>query len=499
MKRLLALTFLLTFLIPQTTLAEGAITRSRVTLIETGGSTGLFSGGVSCAIRDELLYCWGEGMEGRLGIDLGYTTFYYGQNQPTIKTLAINPVPMSSASLLAGKKISVLSVGRRHSCAVADGVAYCWGRYFYGALGVDWEKPLTNRGFEEIAPLPKPVSVRGPLSGKKVTDISVGEEHTCAIADGAAYCWGQSYEGQLGDGAPGFDVISKSPEADGYSITPVAVSTQGVLAGKKLTAISAGAAHTCALGDGVVYCWGQNGSGQLGIPRQKSAGNSQASSDTFSNLPVEVSTQRVLAGKKVTSISAGAAHTCAIANDAAYCWGDNSSGQLGLGRQKSLSGGESSDVPMKVASEKNGLLGKKVTSISAGEDHTCVVADLAAYCWGSNVYGRNGDGSVEPTDTPTKVFTKGVLAGKKVTSISASEHTCVIADGAAFCWGPDTGGNLGNILFKNSKVPVAVQFADGKVKNSTLVCLDPSSTESEFKLTLIGIKPKCPMGLKAKK
>ena len=48
------------------------------------------------------------------------------------------------------------------------------------------------------------------------------------------------------------------------SKVPVAVDTSGVLAGKTLTAISAGENHTCVVADGRAYCWGWNVSGQLG-------------------------------------------------------------------------------------------------------------------------------------------------------------------------------------------------------------------------------------------
>jgi len=82
------------------------------------------------------------------------------------------------------------------------------------------------------------------------------------------------------------------------SLVPVAVSTAGVLAGKTVTAISAGQQHTCAVASGKVYCWGFDNSGELGD------GTGMEGSDA----PVAVSTAGVLAGKTITAISAGNHH-----------------------------------------------------------------------------------------------------------------------------------------------------------------------------------------------
>jgi alpha-tubulin suppressor-like RCC1 family protein len=139
--------------------------------------------------------------------------------------------------------------------------------------------------------------------------VSAGVDQSCALESGKAYCWGPNYYGQLGDG-------STSP---GYSV-PVPVDVSGVLAGETLTQITAGEDDTCALdAAGTAYCWGNNGSGQLGD------GNT-----TNSSVPVAVNASGALAGKTLTQISGAGYSICAVdAADAAYCWGFNESGQLG--------------------------------------------------------------------------------------------------------------------------------------------------------------------------
>src|SRR5690606_1462446 len=139
--------------------------------------------------------------------------------------------------------------------------------------------------------IPVAVYASGVLSGKTVTDISVGDQYSCAVANGAAYCWGQNTSGSLGN------------NSTTTSYVPVAVYTGGALSGKTVTAVSAGLSHSCAVANGAAYCWGANIYGQLGI-----------GATTASSVPVAVNTSGVLNGKTVTAISAGQTHTCAIAD-----------------------------------------------------------------------------------------------------------------------------------------------------------------------------------------
>ena len=182
------------------------------------------------------------------------------------------------------------------------------------------------------------VATSGALHDKRVSGISAGNIHTCAVADGRAYCWGNNNYGN-----------GNNADLDNYNVpgsrVPVAVDVFGVLAGKTVTAISAGGSHSCAVADGRAYCWG---SGALGT-----------TSAERSSAPVAVDTSGVLAGKTVTAISTGGAHTCVVADGRAYCWGDNYYFQLGQNSTR--------DSWVPVAVDTSGVLHKKtVTAISAG-------------------------------------------------------------------------------------------------------------------------------------
>jgi alpha-tubulin suppressor-like RCC1 family protein len=169
-----------------------------------------------------------------------------------------------------------------------------------------------------------------------------------------------------------------------------------------------------------------------------------------STVPVAVSTSGVLSGKTVTAIGVGYDHACAIASGKAYCWGTNSSGQLGNGTMVS------STVP--VAVNTSGVLsGKTVTAIGTGTYATCAVASGQAYCWGYNFFGELGNGTGNSSTVPVAVNTSGVLSGKTVTVIGVGDsHTCAVASGQAYCWGTNWSGQLGNGTTFNSNVPVAV-------------------------------------------
>jgi len=132
-------------------------------------------------------------------------------------------------------------------------------------------------------------------------------------------------------------------------------------------------------------------------------------------------------------VSAGQDHTCGLDNAGyAYCWGSNSDGQLGFGAADKLPHPKPSQVAGRI----------KFRSVSAGSRHTCALTDEgAAYCWGANDFGQLGDGSRTPSATAVAVTGKLVLA-----SLSAgATHTCgVTTSGDTYCWGGNWHGQLGN-------------------------------------------------------
>jgi alpha-tubulin suppressor-like RCC1 family protein len=151
----------------------------------------------------------------------------------------------------------------------------------------------------------------------------------------------------------------------------VAVTATGVLSGKSVVAISAGANHSLALcSDGTVVAWGNNDLGQLG--------SDSYNSNSRSIEPVAVTASGLLS-KRVLAVSAGSFHSIALCSDGTLAaWGNNFDGQLGNNSNTR------SFVPVKVTA--TGVLsGKTVVSVSAGNSHSlalCSDGTLAA--WGQN-------------------------------------------------------------------------------------------------------------------
>jgi alpha-tubulin suppressor-like RCC1 family protein len=101
------------------------------------------------------------------------------------------------------------------------------------------------------------------------------------------------------------------------------------------------------------------------------------------------------AGVSFAAVSAGAGHTCGItAAGVAYCWGRTSFGNLDIDAASRRS------TPRLVAAPT----GVRCAALSAGGDHSCgVTAAGAAYCWGSNPRGQLGDGTTTERLTPVRV------------------------------------------------------------------------------------------------
>lgn len=207
------------------------------------------------------------------------------------------------------------------------------------------------------------------------------------------------------------------------------------------TGLAVGGNHSCAFHLAALICWGYDGNGAVG--------GGLAGLDMP---PVTVDTSGALSGVTLTQVTAGRDHTCALsATGRAYCWGDNTFGQLGNGDPGT---GQVTPVPV-------GQGGVTFTAISAGGDHTCGLTGAgAAYCWGANDSGQLGDGSTSERDVPTVVS-----LGVALTAIgTGDDHTCgLTATGAAYCWGGNDSGQLGDGSTSQRSLPVLVSLAGGVV------------------------------------
>jgi cysteine-rich repeat protein len=357
-----------------------------VDVMGSGVSAVTAGGEHTCALLDGgETYCWGGNWSGQVGDG----------------TLAVRTVPAAIGSLAPA--VSAVSAGTMHTCAVVEGgTLRCWGSDEWGQLGVGMD-------IHRMAP----VGVAG--LGGTVTFLSVGSTHACAVlGTGALRCWGHNWNGQLGDGS----VTDRS--------SPVDVT--GLASG--VSAVSCGAAHTCALMDGGgVKCWGGNWVSQLG---------DGTTEERYAPVDVSGLTSGVIA------VAAGSYHTCAlIGTGGVRCWGENEDGQLGIGSTMDHS------TPQSII----GL--SSVTQLAAGGHHTCAVSTGGAMrCWGRNDFGQQGDGTTGPNYTPYPVT--GLSSGT-ATADCGNMHTCAVTTGGALeCWGGNYSNQVGDGTSENRLVPANV-------------------------------------------
>ena len=186
------------------------------------------------------------------------------------------------------------------------------------------------------------------------------------------------------------------------------------------TALSTGTTHTCVVVDRKAKCWGDNTAGKLGNSSTAATTTPVAAYTkapwseqvdvcdswfivcTKSHKETVQHAGSALYGKSVTKISAGDTHTCAVANARVYCWGDNEDGQLGNRTSGWLT---NSTTPIAVAIDGNSALnGREVVDVTAGDGFTCALAsDGTVACWGKNDNGQLGNGSIVGKNYPVAV------------------------------------------------------------------------------------------------
>ncbi len=196
-----------------------------------------------------------------------------------------------------------------------------------------------------------------------VVDIAAGGHHACLVdrANRVA-CWGNNEWAQLGDAG-----TDDSP-------TPMRVdSPLGAVS------VAAGDWHSCAVTiERRLACWGNNEYEQI-------AADGEA---------IESEPHLISGLYDVIQVAADGYRTCARASPSGLaCWGRNDYGEVGDG-----SAGDPISSPTDVIDVPGGT-----ALISAGQEHSCLVAERAIYCWGRNDSGQLGVGNTVNQLAPTRV------------------------------------------------------------------------------------------------
>jgi alpha-tubulin suppressor-like RCC1 family protein len=148
----------------------------------------------------------------------------------------------------------------------------------------------------------------------------------------------------------------------------------------------------------------------------------------------------------ITKLAGGVGHTCLLkANGSAWCWGDNSQGELGIGNTTDHT------TPVQV------MMTAPLGDLATGRYHSCAVASDGSrvYCWGQNGWGQLGTGNAGTPNTPTPVVMADNSYLQGVIGVAAGEvHSCAVkSDGTVWCWGTGSSGQLGTGTPNNNSQP----------------------------------------------
>jgi alpha-tubulin suppressor-like RCC1 family protein len=174
-------------------------------------------------------------------------------------------------------------------------------------------------------------------------------------------------------------------------------------------------------------------------------------------------------GLQFKEISVGFPQACGVSTSgAAYCWGSNTNGGLGQGPTPAFT-----QTPLPVSG------GLTFASVSTGQLHSCGLTTAgAAWCWGNNDNGGLGDGTMNQSNVPVAVSGGLTFASVK----SGGSYNCgVTTTGAGYCWGGNGYGVLGNGSFTDSMVPVPVSGG------LTFSQISPAQSDFTCGLTTAGV------------
>lgn len=208
-----------------------------VTAITSGHETESF-----CALRSNgQVWCWGRNHVGQLGT--GSAAEYINTPQRVTGALGsqqVTEVNMGGSAVLDGNRAAV--------CALAaNNNVYCWGNNPQGQLG---DGTTTQRRVPTLIN-------RGQVpASEQITSVGMGIGHACLLTNASrVYCWGQNTAGRLALGH-----MNNDPS---YRVPQLSLTTSNNLGGE-ITRMDVQSNRSCVIVRNITYCWGVNGSGQLG-------------------------------------------------------------------------------------------------------------------------------------------------------------------------------------------------------------------------------------------
>ena len=247
--------------------------------------------------------------------------------------------------------------------------------------------------------------------------------------------------GQNGSGQLGNGKSISTTTGQGY-----AGAAQPVPGLPKIRQFSAGESYGMALDyNGDVYCWGYNCEWQCG--------NFKTGGNVAQRSPIML--DRAAYGiPAIAKVDAGVFHSAALdVNGEVWCWGLNNAGQLGRGTS-----GRPSNATENKPAKAIFPAGTVIVDVQAGRDNTAALDSQGnVWCWGRNSLGECANGKTTFVPAPTKVI---FPAGSgPVAQISCTNFGMLAlgADGKVWQWGRIF-GQKGYGVVTYIKAPEQVEF-----------------------------------------
>ena len=285
---------------------------------------------------------------------------------------------------------------------------YAFKFFSLSSDGLNGEYNFTNKVTEDI-------TIYAVWEKEAVKQMALGNDHTLILtSNNKLYVSGNNQYGQLGLGDNEKRSTLTEVSSDYYN-------------NKTIKQIAAGGNHSLILTeDGEVYAFGRNDKGQLGLGDRNDR-----------NVPTKLNSSNY-DNKKIIQVSIGTAHSLILTEDGKiYSFGDNSTGQLGLGNVLGKI------VPTKIDSSHYG--NKKIVQVIAGGAHSFILTEGGeVYAFGNNGFGRLGLGDSNIRKFPTKIDSSHYGDKKIVQVIAGGAHSFVVTeDNDIYAFGYNGNGQLG--------------------------------------------------------
>lgn len=321
----------------------------------------------------------------------------------------------------------LVSDGTGYCAVVSTGSVECWGQSNQGELGNGGiGDPSCVVGFCE----PTPQTISGLTNATEMASDggngANGYGYCAVLSTGSVECWGENNGGELGDGT---DTGPDSCTEGPCSTIPVSVT--GVTNAVQIT--SNGLGYCVVLTTTGVQCWGGDGANSTSTVAVAVAGLTGVS---------ELAT-------------AGWGYCALVSGGTVECWGDDNFGELGNGTVSQAG----SDVPLVVPGITT------ATAVVGNGDgfsdlsYCAVLTSGSVDCWGDDSIGELGDGSTATADTPVEV--SGLTDAASLTSDGVGFCATLQVTGDVSCWGDNSTGELGNGSTTESDVPVVAANLTG--------------------------------------